>query len=830
MSLKIASCLLAGSLSLLAMGKPASAATPKEVEEAIKKAKAFLISKQNAAGNWEAVQQQDPKGGNADVNGKQWGGVTSIVTYALLAAGTSPQAPELAKPVAFLKAAKIDGIYATGLRCQVWYLLDDDKLRPYLNRDALTLLNAIHTNGAPDSIGFYPYFYDKPPIDGWFDRSVSQYGVLGVWALQEAGYEIPTRYWVLVDNAWRKAQHADGGWNYNTGAAPASTASMTAAGVATLFITQDNLLGNLAECRGNIVNLNIDAGMGWMDKHIKEALGSGNYYGMYGIERIGVASGRKYFETVDWYQEGADFIVKHQAPDGSWGGLPDTCFSLLFLVRGRAPIVMNKVDYSTLERNGKVVEGPWNERPRDCANFAHWMGRNVEEHNLNWQIVNLKVSPEELHDSQILYISGDKEFTLSQGEIAKLRTFVEEGGLILGNADCGRRPFAKSFEDLGAKMFPKYEFRDLPAGHIIYTEQFNGAKWHPKPKIMGKSNGVRELMLLIPEADVSRAWHGRNDKTKADLFQLGANIFLYSVDKKNLQYKGETYLVSANPAVQTTRSINMGRLILGENPDPEPGGWPRMAAVLHNEQKVALNVKDVKCDAASLKGIKVLHFTGTTTFTLNDTQRAALKDFVNGGGTLIIDAAGGSATFAGSVESELETLFNQQGSQLPFSSPVYTLPGEVIDSVAYRNFARKTLVGGNKSPRIKAISIKGRLAVFYSREDLSAGIVGESMDGILGYEPASATALMRNLIMFGAFGFPAPPATQPATKPATNPAKLPSPAAAPTTKPATLPAAPPVANPAPVPAPAPAKTPPAAAPTPTPAPTPPAVAPKPAAK
>ena len=106
---------------------------------------------------------------------------------------------------------------------------------------------------------------------------------------------------------------------------------MTAAGIATLFITQDYTLGNLADCHGNIVNPNIDHGLAWMDKNIKTAL-SGSFYGMYGIERIGVASGRKYFETVDWYQEGAEFIVKHQKPDGSWGaGIPDTCFCLLFL-------------------------------------------------------------------------------------------------------------------------------------------------------------------------------------------------------------------------------------------------------------------------------------------------------------------------------------------------------------------------------------------------------------------------------------------------------------------------------------------------------------------
>ena len=47
----------------------------------------------------------------------------------------------------------------------------------------------------------------------------------------------------------------------------------------------------------------------------------------------------------------------------------------------------------------------------------------------------------------------------------------------------------------------------------------------------------------------------------------------------------------------------------------------------------------------------------------------------------------------------------------------------------------------------RGIRIDDRLAVIYSREDLSGGLVGQSVDGIVGYDPQSAAELMRRLIL-----------------------------------------------------------------------------------
>src|SRR5207248_4706286 len=159
---------------------------------------------------------------------------------------------------------------------------------------------------------------------------------------------------------------------------------------------------------------------------------------------------------------------------------------------------------------------PWNEHPRDLANLSQWMGERIEE-ELNWQVVNLQVSPDDLHDAPILYLSGNEALDFGEADVAKLREFVEDGGMILGNADCDNLAFVSSFEKLGRRLFPKYEFRELPAEHLIYTEELF-KKFKTRPRLLGLSNDVRELMVLMPSGDPARWWQSRSAAFKPELF------------------------------------------------------------------------------------------------------------------------------------------------------------------------------------------------------------------------------------------------------------------------------------------------------------------------
>ena len=736
--------------------------TPQNIDKAIEKAKACIYGLQREGGRWEKdpARVGEEHSQYIQMQGDTFGGYTALATYALLASGESPNDPRIKAAVEFLKQADIVGIYAIAMRCQVWLLIPHEsaEMRALIQRDADALFRGIN-DGKTNSKnrGMWDYLGQGTHLD----HSVSQYGVLGLWACQQTGaIDVGIDRWKRIETDWRNDQYPHGGWDY--GKVADETISMTAAGIASLFIVGDYL--HTAEgigCLGNGGDPFIDKGLAWLDKHY-QTIGQ-SAYAMYGMERIAAASGYKYFASHDWYTDLAKKLLSAQGEDGSFNCmdypgaqiLDATSFGLLFLARGRAPVMISKLDYHQPILPGVVPEpANWNERPRDLSNLCAFAGPQAETF-LQWQIVNFAVPANELHDAPILYLSGNLELKPSFEEAHKLKNFVEEGGMILGNADCGRPVFAKTFEALGMALFGR-PFRDIPADHPIFThQQFPATRWRKRPHLRGLSNGAREFMILFPDEDPARRWQDpAARKSHPEDYELGTDIFQYAVDR-SVWNKGESHMVEPDIRLTATRGMKLARIIAGPNWDPEPGGWRRLAAILHNEDGVDMAVFSTPLGQGALTAAKVAHLTGTTDFTFSEPARLELKSFVQNGGTLIIDATGGSIEFARAAERELTALFGDAATAglaqpLARDYPVFQLPEHRLTQFDYRKWSRTRLGESVKDPRLCGIQINNRIAVYFSREDLSAGLVGQPVDGIYGYTPTTATSIMRNILLYAA--------------------------------------------------------------------------------
>jgi hypothetical protein len=64
-----------------------------------------------------------------------------------------------------------------------------------------------------------------------------------------------------------------------------------------------------------------------------------------------------------------------------------------------------------------------------------------------------------------------------------------------------------------------------------------------------------------------------------------------------------------------------------------------------------------------------------------------------------------------------------------------------------RAIARERAGGDSRQIRLDLVEHNGKPAIILSREDLSSALVGHSIDGVVGYDGASATELVSRILL-----------------------------------------------------------------------------------
>jgi hypothetical protein len=669
-------------------------------------------------------------------------GTDALCVYALLQAGKTLHDPRLnprgkfmTECLTHLKAFPLTeptAVYSRALRASALGLADR-------GGDDLTALRADVTwlLGQRRS-GHFTYNRGSQNQYAW-DNSNSQYGVLGVWAGLDAGVEVPDRFWDEVEQHWTTCQLSDGRWGYQMG--HAGTYSMTCAGIASLFVAHDNLqtARHGLEVGKDPYLPALQQGLAWLEAedhslNYREGAWSPGY-NLYALERVGLACGFKRFGNRDWYQILAGDAVGDQQPGGNWGGTIDTAFHLLFLSRGRHPIFMSKLRFT----------GAWANRPRDLSNLSHFAGRQLE-HPLNWQVVDIKTDWTDWTDAPILNLASHEAPIFTDGQIAKLKSFIEAGGLLYTQSDAGSPEFTRFITTLGQRMFPAYAWQDIPANHPLWTSMFKVTQRTPLRCI---SNGSRLLIVHSPQ-DISKVWQSAEVQTRPELWQTATNLFIYSVGHSDLKNR----LANAHlpePKDDPSRKLPVARITYDGNWDPEPGAWRRFATWMQYETSWRPVTHEIPMSRLDAAREPFAHLTGAGDggIHLSAADLRGLRDYVKSGGVVLVDSCGGNLQFVDAVESAVRPLFAEitepVTDEQPFMAP--TLAGMLdVRGPRIREFAR---LRTSDQTRIDILE-SGRGCILFSSADITSGLLGTTTWGISGYEPAYATKLMSNLVIWSA--------------------------------------------------------------------------------
>ena len=745
---------------LAPLPQAARGATDEDVVQAIERAKEFLLSHRQGDGSWPETSYRP-----APVACGQ----TEMALFTLVCLGAAPTSDVITRSLDTVLSRNLDYNYAVCFRVMALSRLQNqvpaakrEAVRTVLQTDVRWLIHAQTPDGGWTYLSPSGSRNDQP-----CDLSNTQMAILALREATLAGIEVPNAVWQKAQALYFKTQQQDGSWAYRehhvlrAGGEVPGYGSMTAAGVASVFITADSLEpGRGCPCQNgksprtaSEVDRRAEAAIAWLEKNFT-ADGNPNYYvnaeqffpyWLYAAERVGSAAGYKYFGTRNWYKEGAEAALKNQQPNGSWGTIPDTCFAALFLHKGRAPILFNKLQY----------KGDWNLHRRDIANLTAYIER-VKEQPFHWQIVGLQAPVEELHDAPILYITAESPPTFTDDEMKKLRAFTDTGGTVLFEASCGNPGVRRWFPSLAKTVWPEWPMKPLGSTHASYADPY---VLKQRPEVLGIDDGLRTIVFFALD-DVSCHWNLRAMAGREYLFQWAINLFTYATDRGALRTKlvsrdaGKSDRYNSLIRKGAKDSLRLARLKYEGAWDVgrHYGALAGLAAHVNRKALVTLKTEDDGIGAADLGDRDVAYLAGAGPIGLSAAERAALKQYLGKGGFIWAEAVGGSPAF----DKEFRKAAGELGWELKLLAPEHPLmSGKFNDAIGYHlasdvQFRRALRVSraGRQYAELVGIYQNGQLAGLYSPFDVLFSATGYEAYGCLGYLQPDAQAVAANVVIY----------------------------------------------------------------------------------
>jgi hypothetical protein len=245
---------------------------------------------------------------------------------------------------------------------------------------------------------------------------------------------------------------------------------------------------------------------------------------------------------------------------------------------------------------------------------------------------------------------------------------------------------------------------------------------------------------------------------------------MYVTDKGTSMRQRGTTLWPHPATTADKRTLKVARIKHSGIFNPEPKAHDRLALLMHNDTATKLELLEyAETTSLAASGAKVALLTGRGQLKMPADQTQAIKSWIDAGGMLVVDAAGGDTAFARSAEELIEGMFGRRSLQMLSSvSPIYRQEGFNIERVLYRRqTAAKLRSEDRRVPNLRTVVINERPAVIFSPQDLTAALVGYPSMEADGYDPTSAYPIMRNIMLYAAGATAqAPAASAPASTPA----------------------------------------------------------------
>ena len=115
-------------------------------------------------------------------------------------------------------------------------------------------------------------------------------------------------------------------------------------------------------------------------------------------------------------------------------------------------------------------EGEWDAAPRALRNLLLALNATAGV-AASTKVKSLTPGDANVFRYPVLYMHGRGAFSLGQNERDRLRTYLENGGVLFADACCGSEPFDRAFRGLMGELFPDAPLTRIPPDHELFSER-----------------------------------------------------------------------------------------------------------------------------------------------------------------------------------------------------------------------------------------------------------------------------------------------------------------------------------------------------------------------
>jgi len=188
--------------------------------------------------------------------------------------------------------------------------------------------------------------------------------------------------------------------------------------------------------------------------------------------------------------------------------------------------------------------GCWDPTPHALPNLMKYLTANTTL-NVQFKRVPLDLADEKAFDHPVLYMTGLRDFKLSDAEVSRLRVYLRSGGVLLADAAAGRRGFDVAFRREIARVLGDAPLEPIALDSALfqapfkvrtvdYTDALKAAQPDLNaPSLLGASIDGALAVIYSPHS-LGNGWEQIDytynlGYTDQDALRLGVNMLVYAI-------------------------------------------------------------------------------------------------------------------------------------------------------------------------------------------------------------------------------------------------------------------------------------------------------------